>query len=55
MRINGVIYEFVSNNIPSFWRISLNGFEFIFLLRDSENDLFLGCTSRKWKHKSLTI
>ena len=39
LRIGEVIYEFVSYNIPSFWLISLNGFDFIFLLRDSENDL----------------
>ena len=39
LRISEVIYEFVSYNIPSFWLISLNGFDFIFLLRDSENDL----------------
>ena len=33
-----VIYEFVSYNIPSFRLISLNSFDFIFLLRDSDND-----------------
>ena len=36
LRIGEVIFEFVSYNIPSFWLISLNGFDFIFLLRDSE-------------------
>ena len=39
MRIGEVIYECVSYNIPSFWLISLNRFDFIFLLCDSENDL----------------
>ena len=40
LRIGEVIYEFVSYNVPSFWLISLNGFDLIFLLRrDSENDL----------------
>ena len=33
-----VIYEFVSYNIPSFRLISLNSFDFIFSLRDSDND-----------------
>ena len=35
--IGEVIYECVSYNIPSFWLISLNGFDF--LLRDRENNL----------------
>ena len=33
-----MVYIFVSNYIPSSWLFSLNGFQFIFLLRDSEND-----------------
>ena len=36
LRIGEVSYEFVS----CFWLISLNSFDFIFLLRDSENDLY---------------
>ena len=36
LRIGEVIYKCVL--LPSFWLISLNGFDFIFLLRDSEND-----------------
>ena len=34
LRFGQVIYKFVSYNIPSFWLISLNGFHFMFLLRD---------------------
>ena len=42
LRIGEVIYDCASYNIPSFWFIKLNCFDFIFLLRvpDSENDLF---------------
>ena len=39
LRIDEVIYKFVSYNIPRFWLISSNSFDFILLLRDSENDL----------------
>ena len=28
LRIGEVIYEFVSHKVPSFWLISLNGFDF---------------------------
>ena len=38
LRIGEVINKCVPYNIPSFWLISLSGFDFIFLLRDSEND-----------------
>ena len=40
LRIGEVIYECVSYNISSFWLISLKGFDFIFVLRNSENDLY---------------
>ena len=33
------IGEVVSYKVPSFWLFSLKGFDFICLLRDSENDL----------------
>ena len=44
LRIGEVIYKRVSYNIQSFWLISLNGFDFVFvliffLLRDGEKDL----------------
>ena len=40
-----MVYKFVSYNIPSSCLISLNGFEFIFLSGDSENDpLVLHCS-----------
>ena len=41
LKIGEMIYEFVSYNIPSFWLISLNGFDLILLLRDSQNDLLI--------------
>ena len=36
-----MIYKFVSYNISSSYLFSLNGFEFVFLSGDSENDLLL--------------
>ena len=39
LKIGEVTYEFVSYNIPSFWLISLDSFDFNFLLLDSENNL----------------
>ena len=39
LRIVGVYNKFVSFDIPSSCLFWLNGFEFIFLLRDSESDL----------------
>ena len=39
LKIGEVIYKCVFYKISSFWLISLNGFDFIILLRDSENDL----------------
>ena len=40
--IGEVIYKFFTYNIPSSWTLSLNGFEFIDLLCDSEYDLYQG-------------
>ena len=40
LRIGEVVSKFVSGNIPSYWPFFIERFEFIFLLRDSEYDLF---------------
>ena len=39
LRIVEEISKFVSYNILSLWLFSLNGFDFIILLRDGDNDL----------------
>ena len=41
LRLGGIVYVLVFNNISFSWFFSLNGLEFIFLWRDSENDLYL--------------
>ena len=40
LRIGAVVYKSVSYNISSSCLFSLNGFKFISLLRDSENDVY---------------
>jgi len=39
LRLGKIIYKLVFQNISFSWLLPLNGFQFIFLLRDSENDL----------------
>ena len=40
LRLGEIVYVLVFYNIAFSWLFSLNGLEFIFLWRDSENDLF---------------
>ena len=41
LKLGEVSSLFISNKIPISWLYPLNGFRFIFLLRDSENDLYV--------------
>ena len=40
-RLGKIVYILVFYNISFFWLLPLYGFQFIFLLRDSENDLYV--------------
>ena len=40
-RLGKIVYVLVFYNISFFWLLPLYGFQFIFLLRDSENDLYV--------------
>ena len=40
LRLGQIVYILVFYNISFSWLLPLDGFQFIFLLRDSENDLF---------------
>ena len=40
LRLGQIFYILVFYNIAFSWLLLLNGFQFIFLLRDSENDLY---------------
>ena len=39
LRLGQIVYILVFYNISFFWLLPVDGFQFIFLLRDSENDL----------------
>ena len=39
LRLGQIVYTFVFHNISFSWLLPLDGFQFIFLLRDSENDI----------------
>ena len=39
LRVGQIVYILVFYNISFSWLLPLDGFQFIFLLRDSENDL----------------
>ena len=41
LRLGKIVYILVFYNISFSWLLPLDGFQFIFLLRDSENDLFV--------------
>ena len=41
LRLGKIVYILVFNNISFSWLLPLDGFQFIFWLRDSENDLYL--------------
>ena len=45
LRFGQIVYILVFYNISFSWLLPLDGFQFIFLLRDSENDLY-ECTIR---------
>ena len=40
LRLGQIVYILVFYNISFTWLLPLDGFQFIFLLRDSENDLY---------------
>ena len=40
LRLGKIVYILVFYNISFSWLLSLDGFQFIFLLRDSEKDLY---------------
>ena len=40
LRLGQIVYKLVFYNISFSWLLPLDGFQFIFLLRDSENDLY---------------
>ena len=40
LRLGQIVYILVFYNISFSWLLPLDGFQFIFLLRDNENDLF---------------
>ena len=40
LRLGQIVYILVFYNISFSWLLPLDGFQFIFLLRDSDNDLF---------------
>ena len=46
LRPGQIVYILVSYNISFSWLLPLDSFQFIFLLRDSENDLYC------WLHKA---
>ena len=41
LRLGQIVYIIVFYNISFSWLLPLDGFQFIFLLRDSENDLYI--------------
>ena len=41
LKLGQIVYILVFYNISFSWPLPLDGFQFIFLLRDSENDLLL--------------
>ena len=41
LRLGQIVYILVFYNISFSWLLLLDGFQFIFLLRDSENDLYM--------------
>ena len=41
LRLGQIVYILVFYNISLSWFLPLDGFQFIFLLRDSENDLLI--------------
>ena len=47
LRLGQIVYILVFYNISFSWFLPLDGFQFIFLLRDSENDLYLGVMINK--------
>ena len=47
LRRGQIVYTLVFYNISFSWLLPLDGFQFIFLLRDSENDLLLQFTEIK--------
>ena len=48
LRLGQIVYILVFYNISFSWFLPLDGFQFNFLLRDSENDLLAWCQIRKW-------
>ena len=47
LRLVQIVYILVFYNISFSWLLPLDGFQFIFLLRDSENDLYFARKQKK--------
>ena len=43
LRLGQIVYTLAFYNISFSWLLPLDGFQFIFWLRDSENDLLVNC------------
>jgi len=41
LRLGQIVQKLVFDNVSFSWLLPLDGFQFIFLLRDSENDLYM--------------
>ena len=55
LRLGPIVYIIVFYNISFSWLLPLDGFQFNFLLRDSENDLFWYKVFVHWKLKLLNF
>ena len=52
LRLGQIVYILVFYNISFSWLLPLDGFQFIFLLHDGENDLYVRCTVRHSRIRS---
>ena len=52
LRLGQIVCILVFYNISFSWFLPLDGFQFNFLLRDSENDLFVLVSSKRKKENS---
>ena len=48
LRLGQIVYILVFYNISFSWPLPRNGFQFIFLLRDSENDLYVSVLTNEF-------
>ena len=55
LRLGQIVYIIVFYNISFSWLLPLDGFQFIFLLRDSDNDLFFVIKPRHREHINIFL